>query len=142
MADTFTLDTSGEVRFPADYAMTGDPDVAFIDYRWSDLSPFAQGYVEALFADGVALDDGAQLARVPLGFSDLAGETLARILEDCEAALGDKLCDYTDAAVHGAMFWRDRQAGQLNGIDPLFPPLLVHLADDGLIYFREASDAR
>ena len=40
---TFTLDTSGFVQFR-------DSHGELMTYRWSDLGPFTQGYVEALLS--------------------------------------------------------------------------------------------
>lgn len=70
---------------------------------WGDLDAFTQGYIEALFftenepgtcrydrtADRAAWDEAVHEGRskdIPgdYGFSDLAPETLARIIEDCE----------------------------------------------------------
>lgn len=92
------------------------------------MTPFAEGYVEALRKS------------LPPEHQDapLAPETLARILEDCERALADVLCNFQGTQAHGEQFWRERQSDQLNGWEPRFPPLHPYLAEDGLIYLREA----
>jgi len=108
---------------------------------WSDLSPFTQGYIEALFAS--ELPDGAQLRgnHIPLGFSDLAPETLARIIADCEAQ-GAHYNQPNDAKRHahlGRDFWLDGQRAALcfknHDGSPRFPPLTVQLGDDGKVRF-------
>lgn len=186
---TFQFDTSGGIlcaTFRADQPWT---------VYWSDLSPFVQGYVEAMFAGLRATDpvqDIAGLARMSpelreqkkalherchwsrhaawqsrcdqmvllglivvvargagdtvteptdlgksvltllLAFSDLAPETLARIMEDCEQRLRSRDC-VLNSAEGGRSFWLLRQAGQRPG----FPPLIVHLNNDGKIYFKD-----
>lgn len=129
----FQLDTSGSV---AHLAPNGDP-VIVGGIRWSDLTPFAQGYIAALFQHRHLERDEDQ--PVTTGFSDLAPATLARIIGDCETGLADPLCAFMNHPESGAMFWRDRQANQLNGMHPHFPPLTPYLGDDGLIYLREAA---
>lgn len=49
--EAFTLDTSGEVMLSH---APGVPAEVAGGYRWSDLSPFAQGYIEAAFASLMA----------------------------------------------------------------------------------------
>lgn len=76
---TFTLDTSGAVIMPN----TEEP------VRWEDLSPFAQGYIAAMFeALRVPGPDGPEPLLYP-AFSDLAPEALAAILRHCEGVLDD-----------------------------------------------------
>ncbi len=126
--DTFTLDTSGAVA-------ATDGGV----YYFAELSPFAQGYVEAMFE---ALRDKHSFRTQPLvreaiakyGFSDLAPETLAAILRDCEAIQADMDQDREQ----GFHAWRVRQAGRW----PDFPPLTPYLSDDGKVRLREAAPAR
>jgi hypothetical protein len=119
----FQLDTSGEV--PTDY----NPCTKL---RWSDLSHFAQGHVEAMFED---------IARVfgtsgNWSFADLAPETLARIIADCAsfenivAGLGRK-----SGTFEGHRFWNGRQGGLSGSIGAAFPPLDVQLGDDGKVRF-------
>ncbi len=131
----FQLDTSGTVW--------RSPQSAMGATQWSDLSPFAQGYVEALFAGaaiefpapGVWMDDGQGTAR-EVGFSDLSPEALALILQDCEAfqASGVRY-HYSDSQAGGRGFFDDRQRGVFEG----FPPLTPYLSDDGKIHLREST---
>lgn len=75
----FILDTSGEV--PAAYGVPAlDTLPERIEFR--HLDAFTQGYIEALFFTDSGPEDG-ELGEA--GFSDLAPETLARIIEDCAA---------------------------------------------------------
>lgn len=140
----FQLDTSGVVDAPAGKLFNGER----VGCIWSDLTPFTQGYVGALFA-GVMPEDGAPVVIDPrtggrhlshsFRFSDLAPATLARIIEDCALSLADHLGGYTDSVTSGGMFWRERRANQLNGTDPYFPPLTPYLGDDGKVYLRDAA---
>lgn len=121
----FQLDTSGSVGI-----VTAAPQGGSYCQTvwWRNLSPFAQGYVEALFA---SLDDdiGAELGvlnRKSPAFSDLAPETLARIIADCEEWQRWR-------GFEGGAVWRARQAGEL--ADMGFPPLTVQLGDDGKVRF-------
>ncbi|MCR5876962.1 hypothetical protein [Phenylobacterium sp. J367] len=130
--EAFTLDTSGYVT--AQRATSGGP----FTFSWSDLTPFQQGYVEALFASIAArATREAGWRDVPYGFHHLAPETLARILKDCEAYQGRYLAMQLTGsdATWGRYFWADRQ----NGIYADWPPLTVTLGDDGLIYLREGA---
>lgn len=166
---SFQLDTSGTVTLEsgAVYSWDGVP------VGTKMLTPFAQGYVEAMpwaslrpangwqmlyagrplgwmLADTAdeALSqarannphhDPAEFSILTLGFLHLAPATLERIIGDCEVALADKLCGYSNHPQTGEMFWKDRQANQLNGMAPHFPPLTVTLGEDGLIYLGVAS---
>jgi hypothetical protein len=118
----FTLDTSGAVRLRRDKIR--------LNTLWSDLDPFTQGYVEALFASEIEDDIGAKVSFARLyGFSDLAPEALAIILADCaEFSANPIYRDVELTAEHGRLFWRLRQAGC-----PDFPPLTVSLGDDGKV---------
>jgi hypothetical protein len=133
----FTLDTSGEV--PAYYVKRRSGTVSA--WRWSDLDPFTQGYIEALFAslrdawaDKFAASHGG--AKNPHfkhpGFSDLAPETLARIMEVAELAAGLGAPNTVDA---GARHWAIEQS---DGRPP-FPRRTPYLGDDGLVRFKEAA---
>lgn len=134
---SFKLDASGFVSL----TLTGEVPADFMDgtaWTFSDLVPFMQGYVEALFADlrdrwiAVAVDRGHDPANLTHpGFSDLAPEALARIMEDCVARLRSRDCVQPTWA-GGRSFWTHRQAGERKG----FPPLTVFLADDGKVWFR------
>lgn len=130
---TFQLDTSGEVR-AHEHWCEGDEVI-----RWSDLSPFCQEYVEAMLAyfraglltqtvgfdhpDIIAFGEKVRA----LGFRHLAPATLARIIEDCE---GLQRLFPGDSAKHGGWLWSERNKRRWTD----FPPLLVTLGDDGLIY--------
>lgn len=154
---TFQLDTSGVV-----YAVLRHDVHAHADMTWSDLTPFTQGYVEAMFtslmetpklaawlAGMSAKKQGQPISNAPFvsdasiapawragwrgdvaiepRFSDLAPETLAAILKDCEA---NSSTDSTKRS--GALFWRNRQEGAV----PDFPPLTLTLSDDGEVVFQ------
>ncbi len=96
MSNTFKLDTTGEVTRVYGLPFCG---AKAADVMWSDLTPFAQGYIEAMartFHDR-ALWGGMR-------FADLAPETLARIITDCETA--QRLCPDERDAEHGQFFWR------------------------------------
>lgn len=131
----FQLDTSGVVtvtRFDPINCVSY-PEA----YYWETLDPFTRGYIEALpWASLVQGDEGDGLYWVPC-FSDLAPETLARIVQDCSdfqnftAGLGFKT-----GAVEGKRFWNGRQTGLPPGPwGTAFPPLTVTLADDGRVVF-------
>ena len=131
---TFQLDTSGGVcapiidgwaKWPHQALSVGEP------MRWPDLSPFAQGYIEALFAS-VRVDAlGATYAERPAllpRFSDLAPETLARIIADCEAI--ERHLRREQMSTGGARAWELRQSGFW---PKTWPPLTVQLCDDGKV---------
>lgn len=137
--EAFTLDTTGVVRGP------GAPrhaDGAKI-WRWDDLDAFAQGYVEALLVEfNLARFERlreAQRYYVRLSFSDLAPETLAEILKDCERLQADRSVFFntTDPkeGAAGARCWRDRQNKALPG----YAPLALYLGDDGKVYLSKAE---
>lgn len=129
--NTFTLDTSGAVliRVPD---IPGIHGRQFHSIKWSDLSPFEQGYVEGLFADFIA----TKLVKigVPPGFSDLSPEALALIRRDCEAFSRD-FTGKGRMAEAGRQFWTDRQRGLLR----TYPPLAPYLSDDGKVHLREGA---
>lgn len=129
----FQLDTSGAVT------LTGFDNGKPLVVEWRDLSPFTQGYIEAAFRfmhDYLGLRAGRY---APLAFSDLAPETLARIIADCEVWIsgfvGRTRLAAPDRADMGCEFWRIRQAGRRS----TFPPLTVQLGDDGKVRFAEAG---
>lgn len=138
----FQLDTSGTVAHPTQRHNNGDR----VQVAWKHLDPFTQGYVEALFAGPLTelrrdREDEIGMNIDPLAFSDLAPESLARIIEDCAAfqnftaGLGFKT-----GAVEGRRFWDGRAAGLPPGPwGAAFPPLTAYLADDGKVYLREAA---
>lgn len=120
---TFQLDTSGRVIIEVSEAFE-------TYYEWSDLSPFTQGYIEALFEERFQFGGG---------FSDLAPETLARIIADCESARPRYVIPgYPGGPESGRTFWIDRQSPEhIHG----FPPLTVQLGDDGKVRFAELARA-
>ncbi|MFY8143067.1 MAG: hypothetical protein ACOVMT_04190 [Caulobacter sp.] len=115
---TFQIDTTGTV-------MTPRPELPEVGqaWTWDHLTPFAQGYVEALLRHAAT-------------FSDLAPETLARIIADCDA-----FAKQYPGWVHrdgGALFWASRQGGATRWrayMSEGFPPLTVQLGDDGKVRF-------
>jgi hypothetical protein len=134
MSATVKLDTSGAVFTP-----TSPKHVR--GTRWSDLDPFTQGYVEAMFASGrplIALRGATQNPFRPPAFRDLAPSALARIMKDCaEVIAAVPTSPMPNTAANGQIFWQLRQVGQFN----LWPPLTVYLGGDGLIYLRDAVSA-
>lgn len=119
---TFQLDTRGAV----DGVLTsyGDP----LSIMWGELTPFAQGYVEALLADALLLFNVA----TPPKFTSLAPEALARIIADCEEGrkIFAKIGPSTQSG-KGRQFWSDRQDEMIRR----FPPRTVQLGDDGKVRF-------
>ena len=140
----FALDTSGTVHgVPG--APAGQGTYHPVDLDWCDLSPFAQGYVEALFADFRQRQERrfhenpafiGQEMPAQRGFSDLAPETLARIIADCE-----KWCSAVPSRLAqrqvGGDFWRLQQLGKVGEALPL--PLAVQPGDDGKVRFAETQ---
>jgi hypothetical protein len=135
---TFKVDTSGRI------ACT-DPSKPCICHAatWDQLSPFVQGYVEAMFStrfDG--LDGTARYEAETYGkswrFSDVAPETLARIMEDCERFLAlFGLCDVATSQKCGRIFWEQRSDPVwCSSLVERFPPLTPYLGGDGKIYLR------
>ena len=150
-ATTRGFDTSGYVETPpAHFIKTADAI-----WRWGDLSPFAQGYVEAMARanfEAVALlpsdndenglckhcgrdntgeEDGPcsdDCPRQEIRFADLAPETLARIIADCDARFSGW---FERCRADGVWFWKTRQRGE----QPDFPPLTIRLGDDGRARF-------
>lgn len=124
------FDTSGKVQ---------DRRTQWVRFwKWSDLSPFVQGYVEALLGSFCEeLDDYSDqggCSRRFFGFSDLAPETLARIIEDCAEACFRFTKQDGQA---GKWFWLKRQRGDFE--PPMcggFPSLTVHLDDNGKVRFQ------
>jgi hypothetical protein len=106
----FQLDTSGAIYENAPH---------YEATLWKDLSPFTQGYIEALLA-------GLPFSR--LAFHMLAPETLARIIADCEAMQAKGLRDTPEV---GRSAWEVRQMGATD-----FPPLTVQLSDYGKVGFE------
>lgn len=135
---TFQLDTSGRVR-----AAPNAPHAANW-YCWSDLTPFAQGYVEAMLRDL----DARRMAHyqdrrrrglpeaVPIcpRYSWLAPATVERITVDC-AKLAALYGFSTEK--QGRLVWWLRNEQMVSR--PGFPPLTPFLSDDGLIMLREVE---
>lgn len=150
---SFKLDVSGVIG--------GDMWAAkpILGTIWDDLSLFTQGYIEAMLQD---LNDkrinslGGIFAPafrfyVPAKFSDLAPETLARIIADCGRYLGQTSIQPHQAAQEdGRAFYALRQSAPdyFNGPEmaqnmegePIasvycFPPLSVQLGNDGKVRF-------
>jgi hypothetical protein len=167
----FILDTSGEV----DHVMVDGCVETGLAFRWRDLDSFTSGYIEALFftdnAPGVtteewqAPDFEPSEGSIPedVGFSDLAPETLARIIKDCaefqesEAWLKmrEGLGDDNDAPEtpddeqagrdfwytrngHGCGYWDgdwpEPYATELTAAAKQFRSVDSYLGDDGLVY--------
>lgn len=139
----FQLDTSGAVAMGSEHG----PQYAGINLVWSDLTPFAQGFVEALFAPHNHGRSGRSVMTVggrQAAFRDLAPETLARII-----AVRDRVANYEifsilasgwDNPQLGALVWAEQQRGAY--FDKGFPPLTVTLGDDGKVRFKEYAPAR
>lgn len=136
----FTLDMPGYVQIEAPYTLE------VIRLRFRDLSPFEQGYVEAMKNDRRMLsyfDDARMLDWHDWAFSDLAPETLSVIRRDC-AALVSPPYVFASGAEAGRFCWEWRQRGWRNTsggptLRETFPPLTIYLGDDGLVCFKETS---
>jgi hypothetical protein len=165
------FDTSGYVLMGRRKMVRGTNEL-----RFSDISPFTQGYVEAMFADLLSqkafkrgdpvrlIDAEVYECRVivgeaekgfwrcalpgashgfigkawhhsylayDVGFSDLAPETLARIIADCAVELFPRDGD-DDLRDEGVAFYEERQERLRS---PAFPPLTVQIGDDGKVRF-------
>jgi len=99
---------------------------------WDDLTLFTQGYIEALLCDGgdeLSYEDISGENRRQAGFSDLAPETLARIVEDCEKI--GWLFPVSPNRSGGWQAWAVRQTGKWLA----FLPLTVQVGDDGKVRF-------
>lgn len=126
MTTQFQLDTSGYIDLP-------NPHVLGLKYRWGDLDPFTQGYVEAL------LESVGQRK-----FDRIQPDALALIMKDCEAfgaAIGRSPAHNIGL---GRIFFESRQIGFTKfwsvhqaEFTAAFPPLTVTLGDDGNIHLSE-----
>jgi hypothetical protein len=131
-AEAPALDTSGRVA--------GNFEGLAVWYEFEDLTPLAQGYITAMLRDWVSRVDANRSQRSVylrpsvVSFTDLAPETLATILKDCEAALPfyRGRDEFT-----GALFWRDRQEGRV--IPRRFGPLHLNTNPTGRIVFGDDS---
>lgn len=134
----FTLDSAGTVAIEAtfeDFASGLGDEVAF-----TDLTPFAQGYIEALLSEPETARAWWLRHSGPFGipaaapFRDLAPETLARIIADCEGVDTVRMrsrMGFKPGAEGGRAFLQTRQAGKWAA----FPPLTVKLGNDGKLRF-------
>ena len=129
---SFQLDTSGAVSMGSEHG----PQFAGVNMVWSDLSPFTQGYVEALFLSG-----GSGIWRA-YGFSILAPEALARIIADETTYLDLPGLHMEGCKLGGQKAWIQRQAGwpvapfgMVDEYRSALPPLTVQLGDDGKVRF-------
>lgn len=120
MTQQFTLDTSGAV-----YGQS--PQWGGTCIFWSDLSPFAQGYVEAMLIESAR--GWTDTGKLVVSFSELHPEALDMILRDCEV-LARRVGYMAKAdAEMGALVWAQRQDGKISA----FPPLRVYLDDGGKV---------
>jgi len=156
----FHLDTDGAVDAAPGSGLTGA--IHFHD----DLDAFTQGYIEALFFTGVEgpesdYKDGDFVEANATGFSDLAPEALASIIEDCRAFLASQAWrdmrdafetlggDRPDDAQAGRDFWYTRNghgcgfwdgdwpepyASALTAASKAFRETDAYLGDDGKVY--------
>jgi hypothetical protein len=151
----FQLDTEGGV---------GRWDGAQLHF-YDDIDAFTRGYIEALFfTDGDDLcaewtpPEGSGEMDASIGFSDLAPETLQRIIEDCrdfqkiniDALCAAYLLAYEEDQAgrdfwftrngHGVGFWdRDELAvgdldRTLTDASKAFREMSAYLGDDGKVY--------
>lgn len=143
---SFQFDTSGVVDAPAGSYLTLDGQ-KFLALGFGALSPFVQGYVEMMFREAFEASPmgeglGPSFDGIPVfAFSDLAAETLSRIIEDCERVCSHLPTQYAsfwgvrpepfDQERNGRLFWKDRQSGLRKN----FPPLTLTLGEDGKVRF-------
>jgi hypothetical protein len=152
MTNSVTFDTSGSVMMPLGIDQ-GPVSRAF--WRWPDLSPFCQGFVEAAFASLLAdaaelfdappsRDGWAEATSRPLGFSDLHPATLARFMEECEVV--QRIFAGIDlTAEDGRRLWGHRADGFPGPLETdrllrnALRPLRLHLPPDGKVMAEEVS---
>ena len=149
----FHLDTSGRV----DHVHPGNGRTYQVD--WPELDAFTQGYIEALFFTDASDSDDELYGK---GFSDLAPETLAAIIDDCRkfcetpAYASVRDCEGSWAIAskatvehagrdfwytrngHGCGFWDgdwpEPYATSLTDASKAFRSLDAYLGDDGKVY--------
>jgi hypothetical protein len=135
----FQLDTSGAIEMRRDLLANGvpaEPDRVV----WPELTPFEQGYVEALLVEAWREIQGNFGRPTGFPFCRLAPSALERTRKDCAARFSgwvehpNNTYVRADDVVEGQRFWRDRQSGVCTD----FPPLSVFLDNDGLVNVREA----
>lgn len=138
----------GEVFDTSGVALAVRPDGSghMDGWLWEHLTPFQQGYVEALFstlryAPKTPLPDPPSLGWRSFAFSSLSPEALAMILGDCEAFCSAFGRD-TRILPQGQAFWTQRQDGGWANQSPSFPPLRVSLSDDGKIHLQPEEAGR
>jgi hypothetical protein len=118
----FILDTSGKAYKPVS-------ETSLEAVYWTDLDAFTQGYIEALFFTESspafdsdewhsakcrkAQEDGQADGTLPgdVGFSDLAPEALAEIIEDCRAFQEAFAADLAEAYAHEEVSYSEERAG-------------------------------
>src|ERR1700743_2170053 len=94
---TFQFDTSGCVELENERPLAPEGEQWWMPtrkVRWIDLTPCEQGYVGAMFEGLLHISFNEPTGELPwkpmntrnFCFSDLASETLERIMEDCEHA--------------------------------------------------------
>lgn len=120
---------------------------------FNTLDGFTQGYIEAMFFTDASDPDDGDLAHATV--AELATESLARIIRDCEAfqnahvallELAYETDDYDDTRAgrdywytrngHGVGFW-DRDLGELGeklSAVARYSAVDLYRGDDGLIY--------
>jgi hypothetical protein len=107
----FILDTAGVVSVDTRVSEGRAPGTShpIVITAWRDLDSFTQGYVEALFFTSTG-EDGEAFEQ---GFSDLAPETLARIIADCTAfRRGEQWQQWLDHAADADIYSEDETAGR------------------------------
>jgi hypothetical protein len=106
----FILDTFGVVSVDTRVSEGRAPGTSHpvVITAWRDLDTFTQGYVEAMFFTSTG-DDGEAFRQ---GFSDLAPETLARIIADCAAFQEGSAWLRAVNAAKGCAFPGEDQAGR------------------------------
>lgn len=144
----FQLDTSGTIYVPG---ALGHPAPGMeTAYTWRILDDFTQGYIEAMFftATGTAEDGDLREAT----FANLAPETLASIIADCDKFRDDAkivVCVGNRDAEAGRDFWYTRNghgvgfwdgdwpepcASDLDKAARQFHAVDLYRGDDGKVY--------
>lgn len=134
---SFQLDTSGFVVMPKLHASS--PPITTI--RWSDLTPFMQGYVEAGVEDIEWPDpaEGFGPSSPVVGFDWFAPATLSAMMSDCAEEVARWASPHLATGHNGGEFWEARQTGTFTGARAHLQPITLYLGEDGLIHHRVAS---